>query len=164
MGGHGYGEIIKEIRSWYPDDGDALRSKHKKELDQRNDALVKSGMSPMDPRLREALDAFFDESLALMKGMTAAQCDGCYDTIFESYLEDGGVWVEDFKEGAGAPDLLVWHPNPSLKLWFFCEVKSHNDHLGQAQHAWLQRSWGQIEGRFLLLLLTSGSVPAPSGP
>ena len=63
--------------------------------------------------------------------------------------------VEDFRERAGSPDLLVWHASEALKMWFFCEVKSLNDHLGPAQVTWIKECWNQVGGRFLLLLLDS---------
>lgn len=87
--------------------------------------------------------------------MTEDECCACYCSIFQEFADEEGTVVEDFRETAGSPDLLVWYAGESLKLWFFCEVKSLNDHLGPAQVRWIKESWDQIGGRFLLLLLDS---------
>jgi len=85
--------------------------------------------------------------------MTEEQCEACYNAIFLEYSDEYGTMTNDFREGPGSPDLLVWHSDESRRLWFFCEIKSSNDHLGVAQHDWIRESWHQIDGRFLLLLL-----------
>lgn len=157
VGGHGYGEIIKEIRDWYAQDIDVLRAEHKAKLASQADLLASwTGASKEDLVLfREGSDWQFQRSLSLMRSMTVDECYACYDLIFLEYQDDDGPILEDFRERAGSPDLLVWSKNESAKLWFFCEVKSLNDHLGPAQVAWIKESWDQIEGRFLLLLLDS---------
>jgi hypothetical protein len=155
VGGHGYGEIIKEMRDWYPDTSETLRSRREQELARRDRLLAEFSKPFIDPSIQEFQRKLFEEQLVLREVMTEEQCDACYDVIFAAYEDDDGTWIDDFREVAGAPDLLVWHSDPLRKLWFFCEVKSQNDHLSQAQHAWLQQSWRRIEGRFLLLLLGS---------
>jgi VRR-NUC domain len=149
VGGHGYGDIIKNMQDWYRDTIATLRDQFEYRLSERDKAGV-----PYTDALRDFERTLFEEKLVLRQIMTEEQCDACYDTIFLSYSDEDGIEIVDYAgERAGAPDLLVWHSDPSRKLWFFCEVKSHNDHLNQAQHDWIQGSWHQIDGRFLLLLL-----------
>jgi VRR-NUC domain len=157
VGGRGYGEIIKEIRDWYAQDIDVLRTEHEAKLASQADTLAsRVGMSKQDLEiLREISDWQFQRSLSLMLSMTEDECCACYSLIFREYQDDDGPILDDFREGAGSPDLLVWSEDESAKLWFFCEVKSLNDHLGPAQVDWIKESSGQIGGRFLLLLLDS---------
>ena len=157
VGGHGYGEIIKEIRDWYAQDLDVLRAEHEAKLAfQANLLVTRMGASKEDlALLREPSDWQFQRSLDLMRSMTIDECEACYNLVFLEYQDDDGPILDDFRERAGSPDLLVWSKSESAKLWFFCEVKSLNDHLGPAQVAWIKESWDQIGGRFLLLLLDS---------
>ena len=155
VGGHGYGENIKEIMFWDRDDSEALRGRFEGKLAQQDALLAELDVPPKEPSVRKFERELFEEKLALRQVMTEEQCEACYNAIFESYSDEDGTWTEDFREGAGAPDLLVWSSDPSQNMWFFCEVKSHNDRLRATQHDWLRRSWSQIGGRFLLLLLGS---------
>jgi hypothetical protein len=157
VGGHGYGEIIKEISDWYMQDIDVLRAKYEEKLTSQLGLLsTRGGFSKEDlALLREPRDWQFQRSLDLMRSLTADECDACYNLIFLEYDDVDGPIPDDFRERAGSPDLLVWSKNESAKQWFFCEVKSLNDHLGPAQVAWIKESWDQIGGRFLLLLLDS---------
>jgi hypothetical protein len=156
VGGHGYGSHIKEIQDWYPDDITTIRSRFEHEIAELDKSSRDNLGIVIPPEMREFGRTLLEEDLVLRQVMTAEQCYACYDAIFDSFSiddDDDGIFVDDFRERAGAPDLLVWHSDPSQELWFFCEVKSHNDHLGEAQHAWLHQSWQQIDGRFLLLIL-----------
>jgi VRR-NUC domain len=157
VGGHGYAEIIKEIGDWYAQDIDVLCAEHEAKLaSQANLFATLAGMSEEGlARFREVSDWLFQRSLDLMRSMTVDECYACYNLIFSEYQDDDGPILDDFRERAGSPDLLVWSKSESAKLWFFCEVKSLNDHLGPAQVAWIKESWDQIGGRFLLLLLDS---------
>jgi hypothetical protein len=153
VGGHGYGEIIKEIRDWYTQDIDVLCAEHEAKLAS---LATWAGFSKEDlVRFRKPIDWQFQRSLDLMRSMTADECYACYNLIFSEYQDDDGPILDDFRERAGSPDLLVWSKDESAKLWFFCEVKSLNDHLGPAQVDWIKESSDQIGGRFLLLLLDS---------
>jgi VRR-NUC domain len=153
--GQGYGAIINEIQDWYGSTIATLRSRQKIKLSERTASLEKLNI-PVAERsaLEEADNWLFEEKLALRQILSEEQCEACYNAIFPSYTDEDGTWVADFREGAGAPDLFVWHPDPSLKLWFFCEVKSHNDSLRTTQRDWLQSFWKQIEGRFIICLLS----------
>ncbi len=147
--GSGYGDTIKEIQLWYEFTSTYLRDQLEYKLTQYDKFQI-----PGQDALREFLTEQFEERLLLRTIMTEEQCDACYDTIFESYPVEDGIEIVDYRgERAGAPDLLVWHSDPLRKLWFFCEVKSYNDHLSQAQHDWIHGSWHQIGGHFLVLLL-----------
>jgi hypothetical protein len=157
VGGHGYGEIIKEIMDWYTQDIDVLRAEHEAKLASQAQLLAtQTGASKEYLALfREQSDWQFQRSLDLMRSMTADECYACHSLIFLEYQDDDGPVLDDFRERAGSPDLLVWSKDEYAKLWFFCEVKSLSDHLGPAQVAWIKESWDQIGGRFLLLLLDS---------
>ena len=158
VGGHGYGGRIKEVMDWYIQDSSVLRAQHEAELATQADLLAaRAGFSKEQlALLRESSDREFQRSLDLMRSMTVDECDASYNLIFPEYEDDDGTFfVDDFRECAGSPDLLVWSKNDSAKQWFFCEVKSLNDHLGPAQVAWIKGSWDQIGGHFLLLLLDS---------
>jgi hypothetical protein len=157
VGGHGYGEIINEIRGWYMQDINILRAEREAKLASQSDLLAtRMGFSQEQlALLRESSDRQFQRRLDLMRSMTVDECDACYNLIFLEYEDDDGPMLDDFHERAGSPDLLVWSRNESAEQWFFCEVKSLNDHLGPAQLAWIKESWDQIGGRFLLLLLDS---------
>lgn len=158
VGGQGYGKNIKEIQDWYPYDITTIRDRFEHEAAERDKATRERLGMVIPPEVRPTGRRLLEEKLVLRQAMTEEQCYACYDVIFDSFCvdddEDGeGIFVADFSERAGAPDLLIWHSDPSQKLWFFCEVKSHNDRLSEAQHSWLQQSWHQIDGRFLLLIL-----------
>lgn len=142
---------------WYAQDIDVLCAEHEAKLaSQANLLAAQMGASKEDlALLREQSDWQFQRSLNLMRSMTVDECYACYNLIFLEYQDDEGPILDDFRERAGSPDLLAWSKNESAKLWFFCEVKSLNDHLGPAQVAWIKESWDQIDGRFLLLLLDS---------
>jgi VRR-NUC domain len=157
VGGQGYGGIIKEIRDWYMQDINVLRAEHETKLaSQANLLSAQMGFTKEQLALfREPSDWQFQRSLGLMRSMTEDECDACYNLIFLEYEDDDGPILDDFRERAGSPDLLLWSNNKPAKQWFFCEVKSLNDHLGPAQVAWIKESWDQIDGRFLLLLLDS---------
>jgi VRR-NUC domain len=157
VGGHGYGAIIKEITDWYAQDIDVVFTEREAKLAIQADLLAaRAGMSKENlALLREQSDQQFQRSLDLMRSMTADECDACYNLIFLEYQDEDGPILDDFRERAGSPDLLVWSKSESAKQWFFCEVKSLNDHLGPAQVAWIKESSDQIDGRFLLLLLDS---------
>ena len=45
VGGHGYGEVIKEIMDWYPQDIEVLRAGHEGKLASLADYLVSIGVS-----------------------------------------------------------------------------------------------------------------------
>jgi hypothetical protein len=157
VGGRGYGEILKEIMDWHTQDIDVLRAEHEARLAAQEDLLATRMGASQEylALLREHSDSQFQRSLDLMRLMTVDECYACYNLIFLEYQDDDGLILEDFRERAGSPDLLVWSKNESAKQWFFCEIKSLNDHLGPAQVAWIKESWDQIDGRFLLLLLDS---------
>ena len=157
VGGHGYGKIINEIMDWYEQDIDVLCAEHEADLASQANALATlMGASKEDLALfRQQSDWQFQRSLDLMRSMTVDECSACYNVTFSEYQDDDGSILDDFHERAGSPDLLVWGKDESAKLWYFCEVKSLNDHLGSAQVAWIKESWDQIGGRFLLLLLDS---------
>ena len=74
-----------------------------------------------------------------------------YDAVFDVDPDDGFVYDEEVKPGA--PDLFIWHPDPSLRLWFFAEVKGPTDHLRRTQFHWLHRHWDDIQGRAMLLIV-----------
>jgi hypothetical protein len=151
--GQGYGAIIKEILDWYGSTITTLRSQQEAELSKREAVVATLSDSAFARTARELENALFEEKLTLRQTMTETQCEACYNAIFPTYVDEDGTWTADFKEGPGAPDLLVWHSDPSQNLWFFCEVKSQSDRLRPTQHDWLQGFWQQIDGRFLLLLL-----------
>jgi hypothetical protein len=155
VGGNGYGELIKTIMGWYPRDIEALRAEHKESSASRSAFLTSRGYFTEEALLRNGKDEIFERNLSLMQSMTEDECRACYNSIFAEYADDEGIFVEDSQERPGSPDLLVWHADKTFKLWFFCEVKSLNDHLGPAQVTWIKRSWDQVGGRFLLLLLDS---------
>ncbi len=54
-------------------------------------------------------------------------------------------------EQTGVPDLLIWHPDPTKKLWFFVEVKSSNDSLHQSQLFWINNNWKIIDRKFIII-------------
>ena len=157
VGGQGYGKTIKEIRDWYMQDINVVRAEREARLASQADLLAtRMGFSKEQlALLRESSDWQFQRSLDLMRSMTVDECDACYSLIFLEYEDDDGLIVDDFRERAGSPDLLVWSSKEAAEHWFFCEVKSLNDHLGPAQVVWIKESWDQIGGRFLLLLLDS---------
>jgi hypothetical protein len=131
VGGHGYGEIIKAIRDWYMQDINVVRAEREAKLASQADLLAtRMGFSEEQlALLRESSDWQFQRSLDLMGSMTVDECDACYNLIFLEYEDDDGPILDDFRERAGSPDLLVWSSNESAEQWFFCEVKSLNDHL-----------------------------------
>ena len=157
VGGRGYGEIIKEIADWYEQDISVLCAEHEAKLSSQAHLLATLTDTSEDvlALYREQSDWRFQRSLDLMRSMTVSECYACYDGIFAEYQDDDGPILDDFRERAGSPDLLVWSKEESAKLWFFCEVKSLNDHLGPAQVAWIKESWDRVGGHFLLLLLDS---------
>jgi hypothetical protein len=157
VGGNGYGEVIKEIVGWYPRDIEALRVEYEESSTTQADFLASSGRFTEEEltALRDGGDRIFERNLSLMQAMTEDECHACYNSVFAECADDDGTFVYDFQERAGSPDLLVWRADESFKLWFFCEVKSLNDHLGSAQVAWVKSAWDQVGGRFLLLLLDS---------
>jgi len=64
VAGHGYGDVIKEIQEWYPDDADAIRSRSERELDE----LDRSG-EIFDPGFRRLARMLLEERLVLRQIM-----------------------------------------------------------------------------------------------
>jgi hypothetical protein len=110
VGGRGYGGIIKEVRDWYIQDIDVLRAEHEAKLASQADFFAaRAGFSKEQLELlRKPSDWEFQRSMDLMRSMTADECEASYNLIFLEYEDDDGTFfVDDFRECAGSPDLLV---------------------------------------------------------
>jgi hypothetical protein len=87
------------------------------------------------------------DSLSLARVLGADTCKTLLDIVFDDYD------LDPVTPAVGAPDLLVWHPNPAHRLWFFVEVKGPGDYLRTNQYAWLRGNWSLVRGHMLLLTI-----------
>jgi hypothetical protein len=141
VGGKGYAELFRELVRWQPWDAEVLRQQYRDSLDQQYGSLATLGLFPEgseNERLaaltRAMSEGQHEERLTLIKAMTEEQFDGCYEAVFESYEDEEGSFAPEFSPARGAPDLFVWHSDPALRLWFFCEVKKYGDYLKPSQY------------------------------
>jgi hypothetical protein len=155
--GAGYPETLRTLWEWQGCDIDVLRQDGMERINAA-DEYMGTLDRPLIEEFRRQHRRFhvdaLESHLVLMQAMTEDDFAKCCQVAFDGWVAEEGRWVsDDYRAMPGAPDLLVWHRNPTTQLWFFCEVKAYGDHLGQSQYSWLRRSWTHIDGRYVLLLL-----------
>ncbi len=157
-GTHGYTELFRQLGSWYPWDIQAIRQAHADEILERRKVAEKIPQLALPESLEAAIEESFEAGLTLIHGMAEEQFPSLYEAVFNSWDDEEGHVLDDGgPPRVGAPDLFVWHSQPDLPSWFFCEVKAYGDYLGTEQYAWMREWWSVIGGRCLLLMVDPSS-------
>jgi hypothetical protein len=126
-----------------------LSRRYKQYLDERLQFLDQIDLhGELLPLVRHTVNdvsiAQFEDLLALARCIGAEAFENVAEAVFE---------YDEFPPFPGAPDLLVWLPDPNDGLWFFAEVKAPNDSLRKSQRDWLRTHWERIRGRFVQVSL-----------
>jgi hypothetical protein len=126
-----------------------LSRRYKQYLDERLRFLDQIDLhGELLPLVRHTVNdvsiAQFEDLLALARCIGAEAFENVAEAVFE---------YDEFPPFPGAPDLLVWLPDPNDGLWFFAEVKAPNDSLRKSQRDWLRTHWERIRGRFVQVSL-----------
>lgn len=104
---------------------------------------------------RERLEHIFDILLRSRKRLQnlaeVIESVEVIENLHSAIIQDDAEGFFAGRVVAGTPDLFLWHPDITLHLWFFVEVKGPGDSLRKSQSIWLKRNWQQIQGRAILV-------------
>lgn len=139
-------EELRPLYQWAASEDAELLALFNAHLDERDAVMATLGMQK-HPGRRSFEGARLQAIMSLARVLGAEGSMALLDVVFDHRDLDGF----GYGLAVGAPDLLVWHPNPARGLWFFVEVKGPGDCLRPTQYAWLRRSWPFVCGHMLLL-------------
>lgn len=148
----GYADLFASLvempdLSYYESLDQARKQEWSSSLATPDDVALPLGQKRED--LIRSLDSFRWKNQTLRSLSQAVGSDEVIESLYTSIIQKDGYLGGTIANGT--PDLFIWHPDSTLHLWFFAEVKGPRDSLRESQSIWIKQNWERIQGRVILV-------------